>query len=88
MPRAERSLESRNAEHEKYRRQCQVRIKPSLQLVGIGVLLAAALLWWRPIAWLGAVALVLIPSLITALEYWGFVRHDRAIKRLSHVQDI
>jgi hypothetical protein len=88
MPRKERSLESRIAEHTKYRRQCQIRIKPSLQLVGVAIVLSAALLWWRPSEWILAAVIVLFPAVFTAMEYWGYVRHDRAIKRLSHEQDI
>lgn len=88
MPRAERSLESRIAEHKKYRRQCQAHLRSGLRMVGVGAPLSVAILWWRPEAWPGAVALVAIPVLITAVEWWGFAYHDRALKALSNGQDI
>jgi len=35
-----------------------------------------------PASWLGASPLILIPMFFTAQEILGFVRHDRALKRL------
>lgn len=82
------ALKSTLAEHTKYRRQCQVRIKPSLQLTVLAAFLAGALMWNEKMGWLGVSLVVGIPLLFTLLEVLSFFRHDRAIKGLSSEHDL
>ena len=83
MPRKQRSLESRIAEHERYRLQCKVRIKPSLQLCAIALFLSALILWLKPEVWSLAVLVTVLPLLFAAMEVWGYFRHGRALKELT-----
>jgi hypothetical protein len=84
----QRSLESRISEHTRFRRQCQIRIKPSLQLTLLAVLVAGVVLLYQPQSWLFAVAIVAFPALFTSLEVWGYLRHDRALRKLADAEDI
>ena len=88
MARKARSPEVILAEHTKYRRQCQIRIKPSLQLTGIALLIACGLLWRQLVGWLGAAIIVGIPLIFTLLEIFSFMRHDRIIKVLSDEKNL
>lgn len=82
MSRPERSVKARIAEHMKYRRQCEARIKSGARLCAGGVVIGSFLLWRLSDAWLLALVVIAIPVLITSLEAWGFRKHDRALKRL------
>jgi hypothetical protein len=86
MPWKPRSIESRIAEHTRYRRQCQVRIKPGLQVVGVAACVSGALLWWQPSEWILPAVIVLFPAFFTVMEYWWYLSHDRALKRLAAEQ--
>ena len=81
MPR-ERTIESRVAEHEKFRRQCEVRIKSGLKLCIVGFVLSVLLLWQTG-SWVAAAVVAAFPLLMTGLEVWGFRKHDRALRLLS-----
>ena len=83
MPRKIKSAESRIAEHEKHRRQCKLRIRPSLTLCLLAIAFAGIFLWYRPDGWGLAAFIVGFPVLFTSLEVWGYFRHDRAIKELQ-----
>ena len=82
MPRKKLSLKAQIAEHEKYRRQCKVRIRPSLMLCAIAAGLYAILLWKMSVSWLGGLPLIVLPVFFTALEILGFLRHEKALKDL------
>ena len=86
MPRKNRTLQAQIAEHEKYRRQCYVRIRPSLMLCAIAVGLYAVLLWKTSVSWFGGLPLVVLPVFFTALEIFGFLRHEKALKDLRSVR--
>lgn len=88
MGRKERSLKSILAEHRKYRRQCQVRIKPTLQLTVLATFLAGALMWSKKMGWIGASLLVGIPLILTLMEIISFFKHDRSIKGHSSEHDL
>ena len=79
-----RSVKALIAEHEKYRRLCLVRIKPSLQLTALATAIAAAMLWYKPTEWVLPTVLVAFPVLFTAMEIAGYFRHDRAMKRMAN----
>ena len=82
MPRKKASLQSIIAEHEKYRRQCQVRIRPSLTLCAIAVGLYALLLLKTSATWLSVSPLILLPAFYTVMEIICFITHDRALRKL------
>ena len=82
MPRKKKSLQAQIAEHEKYRRQCKVRIRPSLTLCAVAAGLYAVLLWKTSVSWAGALVLVVLPVFFTGMEIFSFLRHDRALKYL------
>lgn len=82
MPRKKKSLKAELAEHEKYRRQCKVRIRPSLTLCSIAIGLYAILVWKKPASWLGGLPLIVLPIIFTYMEISAFVYHDRALKNL------
>jgi len=86
MPRKQKSIEARIAEHERYRRQSKVRIKPSIQLCAIALLAAGLILWREPDQWVLPGIVVAIPLLFTGMEVWGYLRHDRALKALTSGQ--
>jgi len=83
MPRIQKSIEAQIAEHERYRRQCKVRIKPSMQLCALALLISGFLLWHEPEQWGLAVVVAAAPLLFTGMEVWGYFRHDRAIRQLT-----
>ena len=82
MPRKVKSIESRIAKHEKYRRQCKVRIRPCFTLSLFALSFAAFIVWLKPEGWWLAIPLVGFPILFTSLEVFGYYSHDRAIKQL------
>lgn len=81
MPK-ERTIESRVAEHKRFRRQCEVRIKSGLKLCIVGFVLSVLLLWQTG-SWVTAAVVAASPMLMTGLEVWGFRKHSRALKLLS-----
>ena len=83
MPRKERSIESRIKEHQKYRRQCEVRIASGKKLILITVTATLIMVWYKPSLWPIGVGIVAISAGSTLLEVWGYRKHDKAISKLS-----
>ena len=83
MPRKDSSIESKVKEHEKYRRQCDVRITSGKKLIAFSIALAALLTWCSFGFWKIGAGIVVISIGNTLLEYWGYKKHDKAIKQLS-----
>ena len=83
LAKREMSTQARIAEHEKYRRQCRIRIKPSLQLSAIALFFSALMFWHTPDFWLLPTIITGFPLLFAAMEIWGYYRHDRAVKELT-----
>jgi hypothetical protein len=82
MPGKERSVESKIAEHERFKTQCQRRIKPSLLLLAGASVSYILLVLMTPVGWLGMLWLVAFPLIFTSMEIAGYFRHSSAIVRL------
>ncbi len=83
MARKDSSIESKVKEHEKYRRQCEVRITSGKKLVAVSFAIAALLTWYSFGFWKIGAGIIAISIGSTLLEYWSYKKHDKAIKQLS-----
>jgi len=79
----ERSIESRIAEHRRFREQCRRRIRPALV---ISIFSSAAVDVWaffRPVNWWIVSGLLLFAWGQTLMEVQGYYRHGRNLRRLT-----
>ena len=81
MPR--QSLESRINEHQKYRSQCQVRIRSGIRLLLICLVLEILLLLYTAEIWKWVLVVLVIISGSTLLEVWGYRKHHKALAELT-----
>lgn len=76
-------MKSKLAEHKKYRRQCQVRIKSGIKLILVLLVIGAVVLFLNLQFWPFVLGVIVFFVLATLLEVWGYRKHDRAIKQLD-----
>ena len=76
-----RSLESKIKEHQKYRSQCQVRIRSGIGLLLI-CLVSEILLLYTAQMWRLVLVVLVIISGSTLLEVWGYRKHNKALAEL------
>ena len=81
MPR--QSLESRINEHQKYRSQCQVRIRSGIRLLLICLVLEILLLLYTAEIWKWVLVIMVIIGGSTLLEVWGYRKHHKALAELA-----
>lgn len=81
MPR--QSLESRINEHQKYRSQCQVRIRSGIRLLLICLVLEILLLLYTAEIWKWVLVIMVIIGGSTLLEVWGYRKHHKALADLA-----
>ena len=74
-----RSLESRINEHQKYRRQCQVRVCSGLRLILACIILEVFLVFYTTALWKLVLVVLVIISGTTMLEYWSYRKHNKAL---------
>ena len=79
----ERSLESKIKEHQKYRSQCQVRIRSGIRLLLICLVLEILLLLYTADIWRLMLIVLVIISGRTLLEVWGYRKHHKALAELT-----
>jgi len=77
-----RSLESKIKEHQKYRSQCQVRIRSGIRLLLICLVLEILLLLYTAQMWRLVLVVLVIISGSTLLEVWGYRKHNKALAEL------
>ena len=77
------SLESRINEHQKYRSQCQVRIRSGIRLLLICLVLEILLLLYTADIWRLMLIVLVIISGSTLLEVWGYRKHHKALAELT-----
>ena len=78
-----RSLESKIKEHQKYRSQCQVRIRSGIRLLLICLVLEILLLLYTAQMWRLVLVVLVIISGSTLLEVWGYRKHHKALAELT-----
>ena len=78
-----RSLESKIKEHQKYRSQCQVRIRSGIRLLLICLVLEILLLLYTAQMWRLVLVVLVIISGSTLLEVWGYRKHHKALTELA-----
>ena len=81
MPR--QSLESKIKEHQKYRSQCQVRIRSGIRLLLICLVLEILLLLYTAKMWKWVLVIMAIIGGSTLLEVWGYRKHHKALAELT-----
>ena len=81
MPR--QSLESKIKEHQKYRSQCQVRIRSGIRLLLICLVLEILLLLYTAEIWKWVLVIMVIIGGSTLLEVWGYRKHHKALTELT-----
>ena len=81
MPR--QSLESRINEHQKYRSQCQVRIRSGIRLLLICLVLEILLLLYTAEIWKWVLVIMVSIGGSTLLEVWGYRKHHKALADLA-----
>ena len=81
MPR--QSLESKIKEHQKYRSQCQVRIRSGIRLLLICLVLEILLLLYTANMWKWVLVIMAIIGGSTLLEVWGYRKHHKALAELT-----
>ena len=81
MPR--QSLESKINEHQKYRSQCQVRIRSGIRLLLICLVLEILLLLYTAEIWKWVLVIMVIIGGSTLLEVWGYRKHHKALAELT-----
>jgi hypothetical protein len=86
MKRKEQSFESRIAEHEKYRRQCKIRIRPALNLSAILTIALGFVTWKFSDGWKVALPILCLAYVFTGMEIIGYYRNDREITKLLELQ--
>ena len=79
----ERSLESKIKEHQKYRSQCQVRIRSGIRLLLICLVLEILLLLYTAEIWKWVLVIMVIIGGSTLLEVWGYRKHHKALAELA-----
>ena len=79
----ERSLESNIKEHQKYRSQCQVRIRSGIRLLLICLVLEILLLLYTAEIWKWVLVIMVIIGGSTLLEVWGYRKHHKALADLA-----
>ena len=79
----ERSLESNINEHQKYRSQCQVRIRSGIRLLLICLVLEILLLLYTAEIWKWVLVIMVIIGGSTLLEVWGYRKHHKALADLA-----
>lgn len=77
------SLESKIKEHQKYRRQCQVRIRSGIKLFLICLVLEIVLLLYTAALWKLVLVVLVIIGGSTLLEVWGYRKHHKALAELT-----
>ncbi len=78
-----RSLESKIKEHQKYRSQCQVRIRSGIRLLLICLVLEILLLLYTAEIWKWVLVIMVIIGGSTLLEVWGYRKHHKALTELT-----
>ena len=78
-----RSLESKIKEHQKYRSQCQVRIRSGIRLLLICLVLEILLLLYTAEIWKWVLVIMAIIGGSTLLEVWGYRKHHKALAELT-----
>ena len=78
-----RSLESKIKEHQKYRSQCQVRIRSGTRLLLICLVLEILLLLYTAEIWKWVLVIMAIIGGSTLLEVWGYRKHHKALAELT-----
>ena len=78
-----RSLESKIKEHQKYRSQCQVRIRSGIRLLLICLVLEILLLLYTAEIWKWVLVIMVIIGGSTLLEVWGYRKHHKALAELA-----
>ena len=79
----EQSLESKIKEHQKYRNQCQVRIRSGIRLLLICLVLEILLLLYTAEIWKWVLVIMVIIGGSTLLEVWGYRKHHKALAELA-----
>ena len=77
------SLESKIKEHQKYRSQCQVRIRSGIRLLLICLVLEILLLLYTAEIWKWVLVIMVIIGGSTLLEVWGYRKHHKALAELA-----
>ena len=77
------SLESNIKEHQKYRSQCQVRIRSGIRLLLICLVLEILLLLYTAEIWKWVLVIMVIIGGSTLLEVWGYRKHHKALAELA-----
>lgn len=88
MPGKEKSIEAQIKEHEKYLKQCQVRVKSGSKLLAFILLAALLLTWYKFELWKIGVGFILLFTLSLLLEFWGFNKHRKAIEQLKQINHV
>ena len=77
------SLESKIKEHQKYRSQCQVRIRSGTRLLLVCLVLEILLLLYTAEIWRLMLVVLIIIGGSTLLEVWGYRKHHKALTDLA-----
>ncbi len=77
------SLESKIKEHQKYRSQCQIRIRSGIRLLLICLILGLLLLLYKAALWKWVLVVLVIIGGSTLLEVWGYRKHHKALAELA-----
>ena len=77
------SLESNIKEHQKYRSQCQVRVRSGIRLLLICLVLEILLLLYTAEIWKWVLVIMVIIGGSTLLEVWGYRKHHKALAELA-----
>ena len=83
MPIKEKSTESLIKEHQKYQKQCEIRIATGKKLLITCLIISALLLIYSIQFWKICVGLLVFVSAHLCFEYWGYKKHEKAINQLS-----
>ena len=78
-----RSLESKIKEHQKYRSQCQIRIRSGIRLLLICLIPGLLLLLYKAAIWRLVLIVLVFISGSTLLEVWGYRKHHKALAELT-----
>ena len=78
-----RTLESRINEHQKYRRQCQVRIRSGVRLLLTCLIPGLLLLIYKAAIWKLVLIVMVIIGSSTLLEVWSYRKHHKALAELT-----
>lgn len=84
----ERTIQSRIAEHQRFREQCRRRIRPSIALFLISVVAVVTWVCFLPTSWWVVSGMLAFTGGHTLMEIVSFRSHDRRLKELTNENDV